>query len=988
MISRYLFIHFVTHILSSKFIEFKLLRVFLFYWVIIPLFNIGPMLTFSADTTSSNLEPISIYRPKHSAQDYSPNSDSIPQVNSFAGDTLFPNKINVLDSGTLPNDSAEKKSSHHSISIQIIVLHYLTGNPLPNLALKLKGSLAPLSNLISDSLGQIEFIFSPDSTIDTLVWEIELDSPEYQLLQNQITFDVRKNYQQWILEVQPSGKQISTPSTIPKSTDSIRIEEKMVVIADRVPIHDRKKVSEITLHRDELREVSSTQNDPFRVLGTLPGVSNISDLSVRPYVRGGDEHETRTFWNGVPILHPYHALSAYSIYNIEAIENLTIYTGGFPAEGNNSLSGALWLTSRPAPLDTTHFWANISLLKGHAYLGAPVVKNKFGVYIAYQAFWYDFLIKRFADYVAFQSEDPDVKKDVENYKKYTDLPNFKDLEFGFQWAINQRAVLDYSLIYAKDLFRILDPNSYDPNLDPIESLKKVDTLAFVEIPNQIHGLNLRINASSKHTIKGTLSYQGQDWWVTFPDSDVPLKFDLNRQQIHGRILNLYQYSENHLFNFGAMLDYTWDKYDVNVPRVAYEILLRGNYDLMETVGLLNPNGYVITKSNPWNSLGEIADNLVIDVKGQTDRLASGAWFSDRWIFNQDNRFDLGGRIDFEASNQTIFASPRISWFHRINPTHEFTLATGLYNQDNFEFQYRHYNPKLKSEKAIHTNLEYSWDITENYRLEFNNYFKWYYDLVGIRLVNTEKIQASDLLNYLNRLFPSDNLPLQLFLDTLEANINSNLSEEQLDSIVNWALQELPEDQREMVLNLAGKRSIQYSNMSTGYALGSEIALRYQPTKKWRGWLSLELSQSKRKDRDVDFWYNFRNHRPWQLKWHNYIDLPSNWEMSLRIQKSAGLAYTGFTSYENLFSIDSDPNQDTVWVIERKNNKRYTSVTRFDMRFERNSKLFGRPFKSYFEIWNMFNDPNFLLIDNKSGNLKWFTFSYPFPIIFTGFEIRY
>ena len=57
----------------------------------------------------------------------------------------------------------------------------------------------------------------------------------------------------------------------------------------------------------------------------------------------------------------------------------------------------MFLKSRPAPLDTINTMAHISMLRGNTYARVPVIDSTLGVYLAYQALWYDWLIKRMFD---------------------------------------------------------------------------------------------------------------------------------------------------------------------------------------------------------------------------------------------------------------------------------------------------------------------------------------------------------------------------------------------------------------------------------------------------------------------------------------------------------------------------------------------------------------------------------------------------------------
>ena len=133
--------------------------------------------------------------------------------------------------------------------------------------------------------------------------------------------------------------------------DTLEMEEKTVK-GGSTQSHREKEVSRLRLDRETLKIIPAAQGDPMRALSALPGTSNQNDMSVRPFVRGGKAEETQVLWEGIPLLQPYHFGSLYSIFNTESLLDLTLYSGGFPVEAGNALSGALFMHARPAPLDS------------------------------------------------------------------------------------------------------------------------------------------------------------------------------------------------------------------------------------------------------------------------------------------------------------------------------------------------------------------------------------------------------------------------------------------------------------------------------------------------------------------------------------------------------------------------------------------------------------------------------------------------------------
>lgn len=367
--------------------------------------------------------------------------------------------------------------------------------------------------------------------------------------------------------------------------------------------------------------------------------------------------------------------------------------------------------------------------------------------------------------------------------------------------------------------------------------------------------------------------------------------------------------------------------------------------------------------------------------GKHGRKQLGGWFADNWTLDSRNRVTLGTRIDYENSADAVFLSPRASWFHQIDSKRELTLGAGLYSQDNYEFYYRDNNPKLASEKALHMNAEYSWDVTPDYKLEFSGWGKFYYDLATIRMRSLGEI--TDMYQFeegLSHELGIEEWELSEYIRNLDSTQNTydmNLDEYRAllgDEIVD------------RTIDIYGKQEMVFDNNGIGLACGAEARLHYDPTPFWRGWVSYDASLSKRQDERDGVWYNFRKHRMWAVKWHNYFDMPGQWELSFKLEYSSGLVYTGYT---DLMEYDWEAEHgDTLLVIERKNNRRYAPYTKFDIRLEKNSTLFGHPTLFFFEVWNATNEPNFILTDSETGRIKYFDLSYPFPIVFLGYEFRW
>jgi len=86
--------------------------------------------------------------------------------------------------------------------------------------------------------------------------------------------------------------------------------------------------------------------DLLRSLQLLPGVQAASDFSSGLYVRGGGPDQTAILLDQMRLYNPSHAFGFFSTFNPDAIKNVTLYKGTYPAQYGGSLSAVLDVQNR------------------------------------------------------------------------------------------------------------------------------------------------------------------------------------------------------------------------------------------------------------------------------------------------------------------------------------------------------------------------------------------------------------------------------------------------------------------------------------------------------------------------------------------------------------------------------------------------------------------------------------------------------------------
>jgi len=102
--------------------------------------------------------------------------------------------------------------------------------------------------------------------------------------------------------------------------------------------------------------------DVFRALQLMPGIKATSEISSGLNVRGGSTDQNLILLDGTVVYNPSHLFGFFSTFNNDAIKDIDLMKGGFPAEYGGRLSSVLNVTNIDGDRVNTHGKASISLL--------------------------------------------------------------------------------------------------------------------------------------------------------------------------------------------------------------------------------------------------------------------------------------------------------------------------------------------------------------------------------------------------------------------------------------------------------------------------------------------------------------------------------------------------------------------------------------------------------------------------------------------------
>ncbi len=115
--------------------------------------------------------------------------------------------------------------------------------------------------------------------------------------------------------------------------------------------------------------------DIFRSLQLLPGVSGSNESSSGLFVRGGTPDQNLVILDGMTVYNVDHFFGFFSAFNADAVKDVQLFKGAFPAKYGGRLSSVVDLTGKTGDPNKFHSSVGINLLNARASVQIPLFKK-------------------------------------------------------------------------------------------------------------------------------------------------------------------------------------------------------------------------------------------------------------------------------------------------------------------------------------------------------------------------------------------------------------------------------------------------------------------------------------------------------------------------------------------------------------------------------------------------------------------------------------
>lgn len=155
--------------------------------------------------------------------------------------------------------------------------------------------------------------------------------------------------------------------------------DEVTIVGNRLDLGVRgSQMSAVDIPVAQIKAVPAMfgETDVLKALQLLPGVQSGTEGTSGLYVRGGSPDENLMLLDGVPVYNVNHMFGFFSAFNADAIKNVTLYKGSFPAHYAGRLSSVVDVRMKEGDMYNFHGNVHVGAVSSKLSLEGPLWKGK------------------------------------------------------------------------------------------------------------------------------------------------------------------------------------------------------------------------------------------------------------------------------------------------------------------------------------------------------------------------------------------------------------------------------------------------------------------------------------------------------------------------------------------------------------------------------------------------------------------------------------
>lgn len=225
--------------------------------------------------------------------------------------------------------------------------------------------------------------------------------------------------------------------------------DEVVITAERSDKNvTSNEMSKIDLEPSKIKEIPVLfgETDIIKTIQLLPGIQSTGDGNSGFYVRGGGPDQNLILLDEAVVYNASHLFGFFSVFNADAIKNVSILKGGMPANYGGRLSSVLSVQLNDGNSQELHGKGGVGIISSRLYLEGPLKKDKSSFMIAGRRTYADVLAQPFLN-------------ETQKGNRYY----FYDLNAKANYTLNDNNRFYLSGYFGRDVFSFKDNTSQSIN---------------------------------------------------------------------------------------------------------------------------------------------------------------------------------------------------------------------------------------------------------------------------------------------------------------------------------------------------------------------------------------------------------------------------------------------------------------------------------------------------------------------------------------------
>lgn len=436
---------------------------------------------------------------------------------------------------------------------------------------------------------------------------------------------------------------------------------------------DNKPVSTVNFSSEEIRRAPGSAGDVSRIVYGLPSLAKVNDSRNSLIVRGGSPLENSFYLDNIEIPNINHfqiqgsSDGPIGLLNVDFIEDVNFYSGGFSPVYGNRLSSIMEISYREGSAKSFSPQVQMSMAGFGAGVEGPLGNNGSYMFSASRSY---------LDLIVDQVETGGA------------LPKYGDLQGKVTYNLNDKNKLTLLNIFSKD----------DIGNNHADAVKGENNFYGVSDDlSNVAGINWRYiwgeNGYSNTSLSHTINSFDREYYET--KSQMHIYHNITKENKFSlRNVNYWKISGAHALEFGL---------DATANLTSFDFVLSGRQD----------------------SYGNVADPVYVNKDLNTIR--SSAFAVHHWQISSRLKAEYGARVNYFDYTGNINLAPRINLSYELDSKTSLNASAGMFYQDipgiihtqNESFK------NLKTPRANHYIVGINRMLGESVRLSIEAYYKDY-----------------------------------------------------------------------------------------------------------------------------------------------------------------------------------------------------------------------------------------------------------------------